>query len=262
MKSLWKNELKRMLCEKDFRITMVLGCGVAVWHFVQYVYCAEMFALEVPENAYVCWMGASAYRMQSYWYYMIFPLLAVLPYVGSWYEDYHSGYVKSVLLRCDRRSYFTVKGVVMFLSGGLGVTVPLLLNFLLTATRRPLLYPDPFIAIGPQSYCIGSELYYTRPMLYTLLYLMFDFVAGGLIAIGAMLLCTRVNYKFVALILPYGIFYLLNCLGTVLGTNIFAPNFFLIPGMGIENVSSLVMVTLFGVLILLTYVRRGNVYEG
>ena len=262
MKSLWKNEMKRMLCEKEFWITMILGCGIAVWHFVQHVYNAEMFALDVPDNAYVCWMGANAYRMQSYWYYMIFPLLAVLPCVGGWYDDYHSGYVKSVLLKCDRKSYFTVKGMIVFLSGGLGVVIPLLLNFLLTATKRPMLYPDPFVAIGPQSYCLGSEFYYMYPLLYTLLYLMFDFAIGGFIAVGAMLLSVYVNYKFVALVIPYGLFYFLNCLGAILGTNIFTPNIFLIPGIGIESVVSLVMMAAFALLAILAYVWKGRTYEG
>lgn len=262
MKLLWKNEMKRMFCEKEFWITLLLGCGIAVWHFIQHVYNVEMFALDVPENVFVCWMGASAYRMQSYWYYMIFPLLAVMPYVGSWYDDYHFGYVKNILLRCDRKHYFAAKGTAVFLSGGLSVTFPLVLNFLLTATKRPVLYPDPFTAIGPMSYCIGSEFYYTHPLLYTMLYLIFDFVMGGLIALAAGLLCMSVNYKFIALVLPYGVFYLLNCIGSISGTNIVAPNFFLVPGVGIESGLSLGMAVIFGIAVPVIYRWKGCTYEG
>lgn len=261
MQTLLKNELKRMFLEKEFIITLLIGCGISIWHFYQYVYKMQLFELDVPDNLYVCWMGAGAYHMQSYWYYMIFPLLAVLPYVGSYFDDLRTGYVKSVLLRCNRKAYFGVKGIVTFLSGGISVTIPLLLNLILTATMRPALKPDPFVAIGPMTYCMGSEFYYTHPLLYTVLYLLFDFIAGGMIAVGAMLLCSRVNYKFLAFIIPYGIFYFLQCMGTIFDTNDFSPNAFLIPGVGIKGIGSIIMVAAYIGIVLIVYIRKGKKYE-
>ena len=116
MQTLLKNELKRMFLEKEFMVTLLIGCGIAIWHFYQYVYKMQLFELDVPDNLYVCWIGAGAYHMQSYWYYMIFPLLAVLPYVGSYFDDLRTGYVKSVLLRCNRKAY-----LAWTLYGGRGI---------------------------------------------------------------------------------------------------------------------------------------------
>lgn len=262
MKAIWKNEWNRVFFGKEFAVTMLIGGTIAIWHFLQYVYQMEWIEIDVPVNLYVSWMGANSYRMQSYWYYMIFPLLAVMPFVGKYYDDWHSGYVKNVLLRCSRKAYFKMEGTLAFLAGGIGVTAPLVLNLVLTAMVRPALRPDPYVAIGPLTYCYGSELYYAHPFIYTVLYLGFDFFVGGIIALAAMILCDYVNYKFVVLVIPYGIFYLLHCIGIVFGTNTFSPNAFLIPGIGIESVYSLVMVILVSVVVLFAYAWKGKKYEG
>lgn len=261
MKSLLKNECRRIFSGIDIKVILILGCSIAFWHFYQNVYKVEPINLDLPANVYTNWLGAGAYRMQSYWYYFIFPLLAVLPFAGTFYDDLKSGYIKSVLLRCDRKTYFMGKGIAVFLSGGIGVTVPLIFNFILTATLRPATRPDPHIGIGPLTSYIGSELYYQHPFIYTMVYLMFDFAVGGIMAVGAMLLCYYVNYKFVALLLPYVLYYFLYCLSGIFNTTIYAPNFFLIPGMGIEKINSLIFVFVITGIILIAYIWKGKHYE-
>ena len=211
MGTLLKNECRRICREINFKVALIFGCGIAVWHFWQNILTKEMGGWELPQNVYVSWIGASSYMMQSYWYFLIFPLLAVIPFAGTFYDDLKSGYMKNVLLRCSRKEYFMGKGIAVFLSGGMSVTIPLVLNFILTAMFRPLILPDPYIAIGPLTAEIGSELYYLHPMVYTMIYLLFDFFVGGIFALSASVFCYKANYKFVALLIPYIIFYFLYC---------------------------------------------------
>lgn len=261
MGTLLKNECRRIFQEINFKVALIVGCGIAVWHFWQNVLTKDMEGWEIPQNVYVSWMGASSYMMQSYWYFLIFPLLAVIPFAGTFYDDLKSGYMKSVLLRCSRKEYFIGKGIAVFLSGGMCVTIPLILNFILTAMFRPLTLPDPYIAIGPLTAEMGSELYYLHPMLYTMIYLMFDFFVGGIIALSASVFCYRTNYKFVALFIPYIIYYFLYCIGGICNTNVYSPNYFLIPGMGIEKADSLILVLIITVTVLVTYLWKGKHYE-
>ncbi len=262
MGTLLKNEWRRIFRGMNFKAALFFGCGIAVWHFWQNVWCMEMGEWELPQNVYVSWMGASSYRMQSYWYFLIFPLLAVIPFAGTFYDDLKSGYMKNVMLRCSRKTYFMGKGMAVFLSGGMCVTIPLVLNFILTAMFRPLTLPDPYVAIGPLTAELGSELYYIHPMVYTIIYLMFDFFVGGMLALSVSIFCYRANYKFIALLIPYVIFYFLYCLGGILNTSVYSPNYFLIPGMGIEKVDSLILILASSIIVLAIYHWKGKRYEG
>lgn len=261
MKALLKNECIRMFRGIDFKVSLLLGCGIAVWHFWQNILNQDMQLMEVPQNVYVSWIGASSYWMQSYWYFLILPLLAAIPFAGTFYSDLKNGYMKSVVLRCGRRNYFMGKGAVVFLSGGISVVVPLVLNFILTAMFRPMTLPDPLISIGPLTYQIGSSLYYLHPLLYTILYMVFDFFAGGILALSAAVFCYAANYKFIALLMPYIIYYLLFCLGGIFHTNAYSPNYFLIPGMGIESVNSIILVAVVTIIVVTVYVWKGKRYE-
>lgn len=256
-----RNELKRMLRGTELKAALILGCGIAVLHFWQNVYQREMMNISMPETVYDKWIGAGAYAMQSYWYFMVLPLIAVLPYAGAFFDDRKSGYIKSVLLRCSRKVYFLTRGIAVFLSGGFTVTLPLILNFLLTAAYRPAIGPFPYIGIGPASYCIGSDFYYRHPLAYIGIYLLFDFVAGGTVALCSALLGYVVSYRALALFIPYGIYYLLFTIGNIVDTIVYSPNYFLIPGMGVQKINSILMVFAVTVLSALVYWKKGARYE-
>ena len=137
----------------------------------------------------------------------------------------------------------------------------MLLNFLLTAAQRPAAGPFPYIGIGPVSYCVGADFYYAHPLIYTGIYLMFDFAAGGILALSAALLGYVVNYRAAALLIPYGIYYLLFSLGNILDTIVYSPNYFLIPGMGIRKMDSIFLTVATAVAVTALYWHKGVRYE-
>lgn len=261
MDRLLRNELKRMFKGIECQAALCLGCGIAFWHFWQNVYQVEMMGLGPPESLYVCWIGAGSYAMQSYWYYLTLPLIAVLPYAGAFFDDLNSGYINNLLLRCSRKKYFQARGAAVFFSGGFSVTVPLLMNLLLTAAFRPAVGPFTYIGIGPSHGCIGSDFYYEHPLIYTGIYLVFDFAAGGVLALCAALLGHIVNHKAAALLIPYGIYYLLFYIGNILDTIVYSPNYFLIPGMGIQKIDSLFLTAATAAAVIVIYWKKGTKYE-
>ena len=262
MKMLISNEWNRMIKGKEFWITLFIGCGISVWHFVQNVLPMQNVVNGLPYNAYVAWIGASARAMQSYWFFLILPLLAVIPYAGTVYDDVQSGYYRSIMLRSSRKKYFVSKGIMVILSGGICVSVPLILNFVLTATQLPLLRPDPYIAIGPATSELGCEFFYQHPFAYTMMYLLIDFMAGGMIALAAATLCYMVSHKLLALLLPYVVYYGLYSLCGIFNTHIYAPNFFLLPGMGIEHINTVLLMIAVTVFIFAGYAWKEYKFEG
>lgn len=262
MKRMIKNEWCRLLGRPSFWAALAVGCGISCWHFFQYVWGTDVLAYDnLPANLYISWIGANAYRMQSYWYFMVLPLLAALPFAWTFYEDMSGGYAASLLLRSSRGQYFKAKGMVLFLSGGISVDVPLALNLFLTATQCPALRPEPYVGTGPLTYCIGSRLYYLHPFCYELLYLALLFAAGGCMALGAAVLAYYFRFKVIGLLLPFLIYYALYCFSMVIDSNLYSPNYFLNPGMGMEDWKSLAMAGAGIAAAVLTYAWKGKKYE-
>ncbi len=255
------NELYRMIKGKQFKISLFIGIGISLWHFFQHVLKTDVMGYGFPTSAYIRWIGADAYEMQSYWYYLILPLLAVFPFAGTMFTDLKSGYANQIFLRSNRETYFKAKFMITFLSGGLCCVVPLVINFLLTATVCPLHYPDLSIGIGPAAYCIGSRLYYMRPFLYWILYMCFDFVMCGSFAVAALVFSFFVDYQMIALLLPFGIYYFLFCFGGMLGTEVLSANYFLIPGVGVKSSISIVASIGMCTIVVVIYVLKGKTYE-
>lgn len=244
MKQIVKSEAKRMFLSIKFMVVLILGCAISVWFFLQNTILETINIPNQPRSAYISWMGSSTYWMQSYWYFLIFPLLAVLPFAGTFFEDKKSGYIKSVLLRSSKREYFLAKGLMIFLSGGLSVTIPLCVSFILTATKLPLLYPEIYIGFGPRSHIL-MNLFYTHPFLYTLGYLLFDFIMGGIFALMAMVLCYQISIKYLALMLPFAVCYVLGIIDNFFQKGILSINLMLAPGFGIPSIVSVFLFLIF-----------------
>lgn len=260
MRQILKNEMERMFFSLKFLIIVMLGCAIAVWFFYQNVLQRMAYIPNQPYGAYISWLGAGTYWMQSFWFFLIFPLLAVLPFAGSFYEDKKMGYLKQSLLRSSKKDYFLAKGITVFLSGGLSVAVPLIFSFLLTATKLPLLYPESYIGFGPTALSL-DKIFYMHPLLYTIGYLIFDFIMGGTIALLAMLITHWIPVKYVGLLLPFIVMYLLFMTDNFTGKSILSLNLMLAPGFGITSGISTILFVIIILGTMISFIWSSYRYE-
>ena len=94
------------------------------------------------------------------------------------------------------------------------VALPLLINFLMVACFIPALTPDysynMYYAIYHQH--VWSKYFFTKPGLFIVLYLILDFVIGGLFASLTLLFAYISKNKYATVVLPFltilGIHYL------------------------------------------------------
>lgn len=116
MKRLLKVELSRALISKAMMLSIVIGLAIIVSHIFQNVipwamsieeYMAYNKPMFSPANTFKLWIGENQ-AMQGYLYYMILPILAVIPFGDSFFTDRKGGYIKNVLIRA---STFLVMGV-------------------------------------------------------------------------------------------------------------------------------------------------------
>lgn len=260
MKQILKNEFERMFFSLQFLVVVLIGCGIALWFFYQNIIERMVYIPNQPRSAYISWMGTHTFWMQSFWFFLIFPLLAVLSFAGSFYEDKKNGYIKQSLLRTSKKDYFLAKGITVFLSGSLSVTIPLIFSFVLTATKLPLLYPEEYFGYGPMALSL-DKFFYLHPMVYIIVYLIFDFIMGGIIALLAMILTYWIPVKYLGLLLPFIALYGLYMLSNFLGTDNFSINFMLIPEMGIHSIVSVIFIGVIVVGTILSFIWSAYRYE-
>lgn len=223
---MYQIECRRAFHSKGFWIALAIGCLMTLLdsydHF-QNVRMGLAYEAAHPRNwynfssAYNQWFATS--DVWTYLvYYLIFPILAVLPYGVSYFQDRKSGYLKNVFQRVDKKSYFYAKYWAVFLSGGFVVTFPLLLNFFLVTLYMPLRPVDVLSGISAGPGTAFVRLCYSNSFLYTMVYaFILPFLTGGLFATLSLVMARMVDYYFTVLLTPFVFSILLYNLALPLG---------------------------------------------
>lgn len=269
-----KLECKRAFGNPLFYISLLIGCALAVWHFIgtglpQGIWISdEAFSLEgkgngmdFPPNVFNRWIGGDFANVQPYLYFLILPILAVLPYGASYLSDLKSGYIKMLVIRADRRSYFCSKALAVFLSGGVAVILPMLLNLFLTATVLPALLPQVVTRLFPiQELSLWGDLYFAHPWVYIGIFLFIIFIFGGLFATLSLVVSRFSDNRFLVLIFPFLFMIFLNALAGFFYCSAISPLYFLRPTQPALGVSPWIMLSEALILLALVvfFARKGN----
>jgi hypothetical protein len=204
-------------------------------------------------------MGNVLFPVQSYIFYLVLPLLAVLPFGVSFYEDKKSGYFINVCIRVKKEVYYRAKYLAVFISGGLAIAIPLLLNLMLSSLFLPALRPDNGCNTTITCNTMAFELFYTHPLLYVLLFLMIDFIFAGIIATIALSYTYFTEHKFGVLVAPFVLYFFLYSLMNLLDKTEFSPFYILNGGSGNNHILTyLVTFVLFFSLSYLIFMWKGK----
>lgn len=220
MQNLLKIELKKAFQNKVFLLMLGVGVLIAMLSVIQNL--PKYYEL-LQNNAYAAQKGIQAnptlplYTPYSNWigndfaysmtplFYTLFPLLACLAYGWSYFGERKSGYVMNVAVRTGKKSqYFLAKYIAVFLSGGVVVALPMLLNFLVISCFIPAYQPDLFYEMY---YTVSAHFlrdwFYAVPLLFVSVILALNFLFGGLLAACSMAITFFVKNKFAVVLLPF-----------------------------------------------------------
>ncbi|MFG6325287.1 MAG: hypothetical protein K1W00_00400 [Lachnospiraceae bacterium] len=140
-------------------------------------------------------------------FYLSIILLATVPYAASYYMDVKEGYIKNISTRMDTTGYLMGKYLAVFVSAGSICAIPLILNTYLTAMVLPSLKPEIATAVFPViKGSFAQELFYTYPYLYTLLYIVIDFIMAGLYGCLALVISKIVNNRYIVMFFPFVVY--------------------------------------------------------
>lgn len=280
-KNVVKTELYKLFHTKKFYICIGIGCLICLFN-VLYIADAKREYVQMLEeywtgsnfdptwqssSLYNCWIGGESFTLSFSVYFFIFPLLVTLPYGWSLYQEIHSGYLKNIAVRMKISSYVKIKYIAAFLSGGLTMIIPLILNFIAAAMVLPAVLPDfiyPFFSVSQFDF-IG-DLYYTYPILYFAIYMIIIFIECGLLSGLSFLLGYFVKYKMICVLLPFGSILFIHYFRHLIPTQYeLSPLYFLHPTPVIKNNSGWVllgfglMLAIFSLIIFL--IKGRNDYE-
>lgn len=232
MRQMIKNECKRSIFSRGMLCSLILGLGIVLW-FEYSVILGKTMGFSgndwCPDSLFYKWIGACEFPVQSFLFFFVIPLLAVLPGGASLHEDMKSGYIQSVILRSSRKKYLLSKYIGVFISGGIAVVLPLLVSLFITAMKYPALKPEP-IVICLYPYSMLNHMFYTHPGLFLAILLILDFLMSGAIATVSLLFSFFTNHKVITLIIPFVLCYCVYCFQGFIDSRIlFSPNFFMMP---------------------------------
>ena len=218
MKRVLKIECERAFTGSGFKLALLIGCLISVWHYVdQYIPAAEAFLVTLddfpfgriwqhyPGQLYDFWIGQQMFlNTQGEIFYLILPMLAALPFADSYFADAKEGFLRSVCTRTNRLHYFAAKYIAVFLSAFTVVAVPLVLDFLLGMLAFPLMAPLVTQAqTSPGERDTFPWLFYHMPVVYVLLYSLLAGLMGGLLATVSLVFSRILNYRFLVLLAPF-----------------------------------------------------------
>lgn len=242
MTKILKQELKRAFTGKWFILALTIGLIISISHFLMDITSFIRIPEDIikpmlsPSVLLASWMGGNNYNLQGYLYFLLLPLLAVMPYVHSYYQDKKLGYIKNILTRTKPIHYYLSKWIGVFLSAGTVIILPLIINLLLFMTVYPAMKPQ----VAASYYTIGdgsmlANLFYQQPFQYILFYLLLAFIFAGLIGTIGLVTEFFTEYLFIVLLSPFLIYIFTASLLDMMKLENYSPNNFLRPSYGNGN---------------------------
>lgn len=207
------SEIRRAFHSIEFRIAICIGTCLMIVQYFQAVYPMLKYIDSnvsigmFPHSVFNKWAGANfgGGSFVPELYFMILSLLATLPFGASFYQDINNGYARQLILLTSRKEYLFAKYLSVFISGGMAVTAPLILNLLMTAATLPSIKPVIVLGYFPwqQPTRFLPYLVYENPYIYTFIYLGIIFLFSGGMACLALPITHLASNKFIVTIAPF-----------------------------------------------------------
>lgn len=205
-------EIKKAIHSKNVRISFTIGIVLAVcqtiyFRFFYYPGYMNNFLGSLEEGKTAGYVqppvisqGYLGMDFTSFWehfFYLILPLLAVIPWADSYYCEKRNGYLKIIYSKVSRGKYLLAKFISVFLFGAAAVAIPLLLSLYLSALYLPA---KPIDAVmfqsGVNNLTLWGNVFFINPVNYMVRYMVLDALYGGLFAVFSLFLSFFMKKRF------------------------------------------------------------------
>lgn len=215
-----KTEIKKALMNKYFICICLFGIILSILHCYQVLTAYNSYIIELEKyrglsnlqynplaeitSAFTMWIGVDDTNKIAKIFFFIFPLMAVMPYCWSYCSDIKSGQAEKTVKEIGKFNYHLSKYTAVFISSGLTVSIPLLLDFLIILLFVPAIFPDSVYDIyyGIFSNNFMADIFYGQPFVYVLIFLLLCFGFCGLFGCLGYSISTLIKSKIVAIVVP------------------------------------------------------------
>ncbi len=242
-------------------ILLLVGEGVYsynLWKMFHEIYLSNDKLNNYPQVLSAYWIGGDISSVFLQLYYVLFPIMAVLPFAVTYYSEIKTGYMKNVCTRIGKKKYIISKYIVSYITGGLACSCPLIVDLWITSLYAPDIPQHVSCmnsAIGNSS--LWCDLFYEKPVLYAFVYIGLAFLFGGLFAVVSMAtvyLCRNIFVycvsEFLLNISGFYLLYYTNYLKLV-------PMVFLNPSQMIHGMTYGGIITMFVFMVVISVVGMG-----
>lgn len=217
-------EIRKAFHNRGFYLALLAGGFLCLWDVIQNAKLAEELLISgtgvrmmtlsngmewntanpVDTSVYYNWLGVSSMELNGILFYFIFPLLASMPYGGAALLERRSGYRNQLLVRMPRKWEITGKYIAAFMAGGAAVTIPVVVDFLLTAMVMPMTVPVVTDAVATMDETqFGSVLFFKHPQLFVVADIGLMFLWGGVLAGLSLAFGHLIRRKIPAVLAPF-----------------------------------------------------------
>lgn len=269
-----KTEIKKAILNKYFICISLFGIAIAVLHSYSVItdYISMIKELRVVTekgqnpyapitNAFTSWIGWDSENKFSKLLFSLFPFVSVLSYCWSYCSDKKNGKSDRLIMKIGKFNYHSSKYVAVFISSGLVITIPLLLDFLMILMFIPAIFPDSVYDIyyGIFSNNFMADIFYTQPFIYVFIFLLLNFVYCGLFGCIGYAVSTFIKSRLISVSMPVGIILITEYIKNKVISDIsfqrnnFSPLTFLYPAKSINTNWFIVISEIFLIFLITFY---------
>lgn len=227
MKALLKFEFKRAFCNKYFLAAVIISLFFCFACFYDIAWpAAKKLQLYIQNDAnevlnmskfyhtypvLESWMPNHPINSFYYIWSVTLPLICAMPYGSTYKKDVCSGLINQLVYRGGKKNYYSAKLITAFISGGTIAVLPLVVNLILCLCFLPWTTPlRSSSTYWVYEKIILSKLFYEKPVLYIIIYLILFFIMYGLINCLCLSLSFLTDNPFITMISPFVIYYALS----------------------------------------------------
>ena len=195
MLKMLRTELWKALHNSYFYLALSIGLVIVLINLCQNAIRVQLFTewtlrgLETghasgAHDGFSLFISTLAYNANANYgtvlFQVLWPILAAMPFSWSYNAERRSGLYNQIVARCGNGQFILAKYAAVFISGGLVVSLTMLVDLLLNALVCPFSVLDVCDSLsGVTNDTFMSMLYYTNPWAHALIWCVVVFFLGG-----------------------------------------------------------------------------------
>ncbi|TSO26699.1 hypothetical protein [Lactobacillus sp. LL6] len=190
------NYIISRLPKKQIYLSLLIGIAISLSQFI------NMSRIDILDSPYTRWLGVDSFGYSAILFYLLLPIISAIPASTLLKKDINSGFIYKLKNKYSISKIFSLYAGVSFITGAAMIAIPLLLNLIIWFTLAPNNIPDNLLNINVLIFNKNTllvPLYYSHPLLHSILAIIFASIWGGLFALFSLGVSLKVKNIFVGL---------------------------------------------------------------